>query len=107
VENYFVDVKRYILPGCHVGYWMGYRAETWPKFVGLDKTVKSTSYSHYGSLQLTTRTGNFSVPEPNGKAAGELCLMANQTAAYGGAFGWADTNCNNMYIFMCRIMGEA
>jgi hypothetical protein len=105
VENFFVNVRRYILPGCHVGYWMGYRAEVWPKFIGLDKTIKNNTYSHYGSLNMTTKTGSYLAPEPNGKTAGEMCLLANQTQAYGSAFGWADANCQSQHIFMCRIMG--
>jgi hypothetical protein len=105
VESFFVNVRRYILPRCHVGYWMGYKAETWPKFTGLDKTLKNNTYSHYGALNMTTKTGSYLIPEPNGKTAGEMCLLANQTQAYGGAFGWADANCQTQQIFMCRIMG--
>jgi hypothetical protein len=108
VENLFLHTRRYFLPGCHEGYWMGYRAATgaWGKFKQLDKTINS-SYTHWGMLNSTgPGNSNISIPEPNGKARNEMCLMANYTMGYGGAFGWADANCNNKQIFMCRIMSE-
>jgi hypothetical protein len=55
-----------------------------------------------------TAAGNITVsaPEPNGKAKNELCLLANYSQAFNDSFGWADANCNNKYIFMCRIMSK-
>lgn len=106
VESYFINARRYMLRGCHVGYWMGYRAQAWGKFLPLDKTLKNLTYSHYGMMNVTFPGGATGLlPEPNGKARGEMCLMANMTQAFGGAFGWADANCNDKQIFMCRIMG--
>ena len=108
MENFFLNVRRYYLPGCHEGYWMGYRAAqgAWGKWKQLDKTVNST-YRHFGMLNYTgPGNSNLTSPEPNGKTKNEMCLMANYTQAYNGSFGWADANCNNKYIFMCRIMSE-
>ncbi len=108
MENYFLNARRYFLPGCHEGYWMGYRAAqgAWGKWRQLDKTVNST-YTHFGMFNYTgPGNTNLSIPEPNGKARNEMCLMANYSQAYNGSFGWADANCNNKYIFMCRIMSE-
>jgi hypothetical protein len=44
--------------------------------------------------------------EPDGKNVPELCMVANQTATYDAAYGWADVNCNNKFVFMCRVIRE-
>ena len=109
VENYFLNVRRYILPGCHAGYWYGMRADTgaWGKWKQLDKTITNNTYTHWGIMNMTVSGGNLALlPEPNGKAKAELCVLANHSQTYSGSFGWADANCNTKQIFMCRIMGE-
>ncbi len=108
VENFFLNTRRYYLPGCHEGYWLGLRAEqgAWGRWRQLDKTINS-SYTHWGRLNYTGPGNvNMSILEPNGRARNEMCLLANYSQAYDGGFGYADANCNNKYIFMCRIMGE-
>ena len=34
MEEHFINT-RYFLPSCHKGYWLGYKATTWPKFKSL------------------------------------------------------------------------
>jgi hypothetical protein len=34
VEEHFLDTK-YLLPSCHKGYWIGYKATSWPNFQSL------------------------------------------------------------------------
>lgn len=93
--------------GCHTGYWMGYKAAQWgaANFAPLDRTVpfNKTSYVNWGLKMLPNRN----VSEPDGRAVPELCLVANQTAAVGGAYGWADVQCErNRFVHMCRIIRE-
>jgi hypothetical protein len=41
--------------------------------------------------------------EPNNWKAPEYCAVANATQAYTTAWGWSDQNCDDKYIFMCKI----
>jgi hypothetical protein len=62
-----------------------------------DKSV-STSYQHWG--QYTE--GAIIQQEPNEY---ENCAGGNFTQSYGKAAGWADTNCDSEYIYICRFPG--
>jgi hypothetical protein len=42
--------------------------------------------------------------EPNNKDAPEDCAVANYTESYDNVFGWADTNCANKFVFMCKLI---
>jgi hypothetical protein len=93
--------------GCHKGYWLGYKAATWGanNFAPLDSTIpfNKNSYRHWGLKMTATRNAS----EPDGKSVPELCMVANQTATFDGAYGWADVSCNtNKFVFMCRVIRE-
>ena len=64
-------------------------------------TVPSPSfktYTHWGMDSSTNAT------EPNNLSGKEACGVANVTQEYEGAWGWSDTNCNNAFVHICRIM---
>lgn len=63
----------------------------------------SESYRHWGTLKTG---GGDSIPEPNNQQPQEYCAVCNATQTYGGAYGWADANCANKFVSMCRIQGE-
>ncbi len=93
------DTTLLLLQGCHSSYWLGYRATTWgiANYRPLDSLVpfNKSSYTHWGG------------GEPDGRRVPELCVVANQTQAFGGAYGWSDTRCEQQkMVSMCRIMRE-
>jgi hypothetical protein len=49
VEQHFMDTK-YLLPSCHRGYWLGYRATSWPKFQSLVSSCKGSG--HAGGVSM-------------------------------------------------------
>jgi hypothetical protein len=41
--------------------------------------------------------------EPNNIFGAEDCAAANSSQAYGGAWGWADAQCNISLPLICRV----
>ncbi len=43
--------------------------------------------------------------EPNNRLSPEFCGVSDLTRMARGAGGWADENCANRNIYMCRVSG--
>jgi hypothetical protein len=73
---------------------------TRPDWIWLNPLVtwNETSYKHWGVYSVDGSA------EPNNKDPPEDCAVANYTEAYDNVFGWADTNCANKFIFMCKLI---
>jgi hypothetical protein len=65
------------------------------RFLGVqDRTVTplgNGAYQHWGGPN-----------EPNQARVG-LCAVSNASLTYTNAWGWADTMCNNTFVFICRV----
>ena len=101
VEQYFL-VLGTLYPTFYRMYWLGLRtnASAWPDFEWLMRTFPmpdGLAYTHWA-----TRKGG---REPNNAVGVEYCAGADATAAYDGAWGWADFNCSATWPFMCRLQG--
>jgi hypothetical protein len=75
---------------------------SWPKFGWTDPTVDPPSfrtYVHWGTNTTTNLT------EPQNQKPQEGCGAARYYLSFDtpSAWGWADEQCNNTFIFMCRI----
>jgi hypothetical protein len=75
----------------------------WPDFLWLDGSPRPfpPGYVHWGRMFISD-VGQFAA-EPNNWLAPEYCAVANYSQAYGTAWGWSDQNCDDRYIFMCKI----
>jgi hypothetical protein len=91
VEAHFI-ASGYLLPAFHTSYWLGLRARTWGTWQALDQ-------------QLPGRYLNWGAGQPNGRALPELCVVAANTPAANGGWGYADVACSGRYVFMCRLPG--
>ncbi len=90
-----------LLPGWTTFYWMGLAAHTWPNFQWTDGSGRpSPSSSHWGYYMPQN------IIEPNNMAPPELCVGANASQAFDGAWGWADAGCAQVAAYMCRRLGE-
>jgi hypothetical protein len=106
-ESYFISLGA-MLPGYHKFYWLGLNTSKWPAFSWVDSSPMPANpwsgyqvgaYNHWGYYMPQN------VIEPNDKMPPENCAGANYTEAWGGAWGWADTNCKVVYPFMCKRAG--
>jgi hypothetical protein len=91
----------YLIPSYHRTYWMGIQRQGKAGMRWMDGSLpgpSSGNYQHWG----TYKPGG--LPEPNNLMPPENCVVANYSEAYGipPAYGWADTQCNNTNIFICR-----
>jgi hypothetical protein len=89
-------------------YWLGMYLpyqdpRPWPDFLWLDgsPTPYPPGYVHWGTMYVG-EVGQFAA-EPNNWQAPEYCAVANYSQAYTTAWGWSDQNCDDKYIFMCKI----
>ncbi len=116
MEAYYLDMG-WLLPTFHRRYWIGVNATTLAstspatmsggqvqtspaKFAWLDKAAGAPygqAYQHWG------RAGN--ILEPNNLLGSENCGLANASAAYSLAWGWADFNCKISAPFICKTQG--
>jgi hypothetical protein len=91
-----------LLLGFHKFYWIGAQVppvNSWPNFEWIDSTPGPNvtgAYSHWGYYMPQN------IIEPNNIFKQELCAGANQTQAWAGAWGWADTKCDVAYPLLCR-----
>ncbi len=95
-------LQSYLLPSFHKAYWMGSQADS-PKLFSawLDTLVRpnfNMSNKHWGMAG--------SLVQPDNARGQELCLVANASMAYSKAWGWADTDCADTFVFMCRMIRE-
>jgi hypothetical protein len=67
-------------------------------------TPTASTYEHWGSM--VTDVGR--LPEPNNAMLSENCAVANYSQAFGNptAWGWADTQCNNKFLYVCKVNRE-
>ena len=105
VEQYFVE-SGLIIPSFHKFYWLGLRTELWPNFTWVDRSAgpDAGTYEHWGRY---ISLGN--EPEPNNyDAPPEYCGGANWTESFGNpsAWGWADYNCDQPFVSMCKLSSE-
>ncbi len=94
--------------GYHKAYWLGLvtNDSSWPMFDWLDKSIpapRSTSYEHWGTMD----TGTGKLPEPNNVNLPEFCAVANASQNHGSpaAWGWADTQCKDKFVYICKVNG--
>jgi hypothetical protein len=90
----------------------GVEGAKWPNFTFVDRrtVIYNGTYQHWGVLQ----PGN--ILEPNNRVPPENCAGGNLTMGirpadkapviFDGAAGWADHNCGEQYISMCRVTRE-
>jgi hypothetical protein len=92
----------------HQAYWFGLVSNSsyYPIFGWSDPIFPGpgqTDFRNWGSLR--TASGD-DLPEPNNQFPPEYCSMCAAAQARSGAWGWADANCVNTMVQMCRIQGE-
>jgi hypothetical protein len=97
----------YLFTEFHRSYWFGLVSNSsyYPIFGWSDPIFPGptqTDYRNWGSLR--TASGD-DLPEPNNQSPPEYCGMASAAAIRSGAWGWADANCINSMVQMCRIQG--
>jgi hypothetical protein len=86
-------------PDCS-NYWIGLKVKQRPDFGWMDPIappLDATAYQHWGQLN------GVAVEPDNRETPPEDCAVANYTEAYGGAWGWADVNCERQFISLCKI----
>ena len=103
VEKFFTD-SGYWFPTNFKFYWMGLKAINWPTFAWTDKMVpgpNATSYRHWGTyIDKTLNIGEpYSVPG----APQQQCAGGNFTQMYGNAAGWADEDCGDEHLALCKV----
>ena len=88
------------MPGAYVcGPSLSMQCCSDPEIGRRDKSVQgAAAYQHWGQYI----EGEVIQPEPNEY---ENCAGGNFTQSYGKAAGWADTNCDSEYIYICRMPG--
>lgn len=111
VENYFFDLGVYLYE-YDPNYWMGLNTtdRSEPDWKWVDPALgRPTGYRHWGTFIYGD---NSPEGEPNNLVDPESCVVANKTEMYTEnakpnalvmPAGWADTNCNISYSFMCRV----
>jgi hypothetical protein len=90
-------------PQAYRSYWLGMwipsqLVSSWPNFKPVVRSPNN-SYTHWGTLQPGARK------EPNGLTGPELCVVANYSQAFGGAWGWSDAPCALKTTSICKIRG--
>jgi hypothetical protein len=105
VEQFYIS-NGYLFPKYNTFYWMGLTTPTAdPQVWGyVDPTApfNSTSYQNWGVAVGDDNMG----PEPNNFFGDEKCAGGNFTEAKEGAAGWADAQCGQQFVFMCRLLRE-
>ena len=97
------------MPLSNPNYWIGLQADGWPTFKWSDTIVPSPNdkggYSNWGTFSNPRNPEQMFVPEPNNLRPTEYCAVGNNTQGTGKPFtwAWADTNCFNTYVSICRI----
>ena len=77
------------------------QADEWPNFRWADfSPLLVGDYQGWGYFMPQN------IKEPNNLMPPELCVGANYTEAYKGAWAWADTNCGDAYPYMCMNTRE-
>jgi hypothetical protein len=94
-----------LIPDFHMNYWFGLRSAPgqWPDFKYIDPFAvgpNSSTYLHWGK-----GAGMDFPEEPNNFEEGEDCGAGNWTQSFDAAWGWADANCRQQFVFMCKIRG--
>jgi hypothetical protein len=110
-EAYFMRIGA-LMPAFHQAYWLGafipeVDPRLWPNFKWLDGYPNPSThqnptdvYGHWGTLVFAD--GGTSL-EPNNLHMPEFCAVANASMAYDNVWGWADRNCDEKYIFVCKV----
>ncbi len=98
-------VQGLLFPTCHAAYWTGLTSNSWPRFGWTDRSLPALAdsdgvYSHWGVYQPGA------LAEPNNMLGSELCGLANATQSWNSAWGWADAQCSEPHIFICKIARE-
>ncbi len=107
VEQFFMNSGA-LIPEFHRSYWMGLVADkplsSWRWMDFLPPPSKS-NYLHWG---VATLASGKSMPEPNNRSPPEVCAVANASQAYDQprAWGWADANCKQSMVYVCKVMRE-
>ena len=102
-------LQGFLVPTSNPVYWIGLQADGWPTFKWSDSIVPSPSekegYTNWGIFSNPANPEQISVPEPNNLRPTEYCAVGNHTQGTGKPFtwAWADTNCFNEYVSICRI----
>jgi hypothetical protein len=86
-----------LLPNYHKNYWMGLNTTIWPLFYWVDPLVPQTDSP--GAYN------NWATGEPNNMNAPEFCGGADLTRTRMGAAAWADLNCANGNVYICKKSG--
>ncbi len=117
MEGYYIN-KGWLLPTFHKHYWIGLNATspgssspaTWlagkvqsspAKFAWLEKAAGvpvGRAYQHWGKAGTAD--------EPNNLLGNENCGVANASAKYSLAWGWADISCKISAPFICKSQRE-
>jgi hypothetical protein len=77
-----------------------------PWVYGIDRAREMPVAAHscvHDATRPLPQPGN--APEPNNANPPEDCAVANFTETNQGAWGWADTRCNEQYVYMCKVPG--
>jgi hypothetical protein len=103
VELYWTK-KGLLLPNYHKQYWMGAALgpdDNFPSYRWIDSTpgIPGQAYLHWG----VPRGG---VPEPDGSAGDQPCVLARASLSYQNLWGWADSDCEALAAAMCEIRRE-
>ncbi len=91
-----------LYPTCHQSYWTGLTSVAWPNFGWMDRSLPAPD----GSPRVYTHWGVFqpgAIGEPNNMMGSELCGIANASQSYNSAWGWADVQCSEPHIAICKI----
>jgi hypothetical protein len=105
-----------LISSFHSTYWLGLYIlnsdpRVWPSFMWLDGSPKPSTYQqpklaygHWGTQLLGPGEDR---EEPNNLVPPEFCAVANASQAFGNAWGWSDTNCDELHFSMCKLPGES
>ncbi len=75
------------------------QAEEWPLFRWADfSPLLPTGYQGWGYFMPQN------IKEPNNLVPQEMCAGANYTELLNGTWGWADTNCNSKFPYICKTL---
>lgn len=111
MESYFIN-QGYLLPEFHLRYWLGLYIpmrdpKLWPRFLWLDGSPEpsnpaepNVNYAHWGVTYLADGTR---LDEPSNRLRPQFCVTANCTQQFDGAWGWSDENCDDRYMFICKV----
>ncbi len=74
------------------------QADEWPNFRWADLSpLLASDYQGWGFFMPQN------IKEPNNLMPPELCAGSNYTEFLNGTWGWADTDCQAPYPFMCKV----